>query len=490
MNTSTALEHRKSGIHQLMTIEDFSSVTRLHRVTAWVLRWVGRLRGETQAAGDLTAEEIKKAEGRWIRQTQSDEYHTEIAVLEEGAELPPASKIFHLNPFLDNGLLKVKGRLQESELTAQEKQPIILPSNHPYVSRLILEVHQRMCHAGVQQTTFALREKFWVPRARQRVRQVIHSCLICRAFRLQPYAQISAPLPKERVCKGPPFSRIGVDLGGPLYIRDNGISKTYFVLFVCTAIRAIHLELVQSLSTEDFLEAFDRFVARRGLPGVVFSDNARNFKGAAPKLANQGVCWRFNVPRAPWWGGFYERLVRTTKDALKRTLYKSLLSFRELETIIYRIEAVINARPLTPLSDDLSDVRPLSPNDFLRDTSSGAEGFITAQTDLETNDTGRSLGARWRHRQEVLSHLWRRWHKEYVRELRNARRETASDPRVGDLVLVGDNPSSSPVSWKSGRIIQLYTGRDGLPRSASVQLSNGTQISRPVQRLYPLEPSI
>ena len=182
---------------------------------------------------------------------------------------------------MDDGLLRLKGRLQESEeLTAQEKHQILLPSNHPYVSLLILELHHNMCHGGVQQTLFALRERHPMPRARQRVRQVLHSCLRCRTFRLQPYTQISAPLPKERVCRGPPFSRIGVDLGGPLYVRDN--SKIYFVLFVCTTIRAVHLELVRTLSTEDFLEAFVRFVARRGLPKVIFSDNATNFKGAAP----------------------------------------------------------------------------------------------------------------------------------------------------------------------------------------------------------------
>ena len=364
---------------------------------------------------------------------------------------------------------------------------ILLPGDHPYVSLLVWGIHESMCHAGVQQTMFALRERFWVPRAHQRVRQIIHSCPRCRAFRLRPYSQTSAPLPKERVCKGPPFSRIGVDLGGPLYVRDNGIAKVYFVLFVCTTIRAIHLELVRTLSTDDFLEALDRFVASRGLPNVIFGDNATNFQGAAPRVANRGVSWKFNVPRAPWWGGSYERLVRTTKDALKRTLFKSLMTFRELETVIYRIESVINARPLTPLSDDLNDIRPLSPNDFLHDTSSETEEATAPQT--ETEEAGASFGARWRHRQKVLAHLWRRWQTEYVRELRNVHRETPRVPEVGDLVLVGDNTSSSPVLWKTWRIVHLYEGRDGLPRSASVKMSDGAEISRPVQRLYPLESS-
>ena len=486
VHASTVQEESNPGVGQIMTPEAYSSLTRLHRVTAWVLRWAGNARGGTRVIGDLTADEIEEAERRWIGQVQRDEYHEEIDLLEESGELSANSRLFQLSAFIDSGILKLKGRVQESTLTMQEKHPILLPNRHPYVSLVILELHQGLCHAGVQQTLFALRERFWVPRARQRVRQVIHACLRCRIFRLQPYAQESAPLPRERVCKSPPFSCIGVDLGGPLYMKENGVSKTYFVLFVCAAVRAVHLELVRTLSTEDFLEAFDRFVARRGLPKVVFSDNATNFQGAAPRLANHGIIWKFNIPRAPWWGGFYERLVRTIKDALKRTLYKSLLTFRELETVVYRIESVINARPLTTLSEDPNDVRPISPKDFLRDTTSDAEVSSTLEIGLEHRT---SLGARWRHRQQVLAHLWQRWHNEYIRELRDIRRETTSDPRIGDVVLIGDNPRSSPVLWNAGKITQLFNGRDGLPRSASVQLKDGTSVSRPIQRLYPLEPS-
>ena len=328
----------------LLTAENFSSRKRLHRVTAWILRFVDKARKKkTHTEGDLTVEEIDRAEELWIMDTQ-ETYQEERTLLERGEDIPRTSAIFGLNPYLEEGILRVKGRLQESMLTQDEKHPILLPSDHHYVELLILEHHLRLCHAGVQQTMFSLRGRFWVPRSRQRIRQVIRACPKCRIHQAVPFTQETAPLPKERVCGGRPFSRIGVDLGGPIYAKDGSeIIKTYFVIFTCAVVRAVHLELVKSLSTDDFLQAFDRFAARRTMPEIVISDNAKNFQGAAAHLAHFGVKWKFNAPRAPWWGGFYERLVRTTKNALRRTLHKSMLSFLELQTVLCRIEGAINA---------------------------------------------------------------------------------------------------------------------------------------------------
>ena len=239
------------------------------------------------------------------------------------------------------------------------------------------------------------------------------------------------------------------------------------------------------LSTDDFLAAFERFAARRGRPAVVFSDNATNFRGAAPRLAHLGVSWRFNVPRAPWWGGFFERLVRTTKDALRKTLYKSMMSFVELQTVLCRIEGVMNARPLTSLTDDINDVRALAPVDFLRETSVENGRAVTMGSETEA-EPGNYLGARWRHRRQVLDHLWRRWAREYIRELRGLRRQPSILPKLGDMVLIGDDPETSPASWKMGKITHLHRGRDSLVRSATVKTAHG-ELTRPVQRLFSLE---
>ena len=477
-----------TGISHLVPLEKYSSLRRLHRVTAWIIRWAKKARQEEDTKGELTQEEIRRAEDLWVAQVQTDAFQNEKETLQDKQEIEDTSSIFQLRPYLSDGLLRVTGRLQESALTSDEKHPLILPSDHRYTRLVILDLHESLCHAGIQQTMFALRARFWVPRSRQKVREAIHTCLRCRVFQLKPMSQDCAPLPKERVCSGAPFSRIGVDLGGPLYFRDGESStpaKAYFVIFTCTAVRAVHLELVKSLSTEDFLAAFERFAARRGRPAVVFSDNATNFQGAAPRLAHLGVSWKFNVPRAPWWGGFFERMVRTTKDALRKTLYKNMMTFTELQTVLCRVECVINTRPLSPLSDDINDVRALSPDDFLRDTSLESGCDVTAQPNTE-DEPSSSLGARWRHRRQVLEHLWRRWSTEYLRELRGLRRQHKDQLNVGDLVLIGDSPKVSPALWKMGRVTQLHPGRDGLVRSVTVRTA-GEEMTRPVQRLYLLE---
>ena len=151
------------------------------------------------------------------------------------------------------------------------------------MSLLILEQHLQLCHSGVQQTMLSLHDRFWVPRSQQKIRQVIRTCPGCRIHQAVPFTQEAAPLPRERVCSGRPFSRIGVDLGGPIYAKDgNDTIKAYFVIFTCAVVRAVHLELVKGLSTDDFLQAFDRFVARRSSPETVSVTMQETFEAQRP----------------------------------------------------------------------------------------------------------------------------------------------------------------------------------------------------------------
>ena len=487
---ATLARRENDGIGQIVIAKNYSTLNRLHRVTAWIVRWTRKARGLEDRTGELSSEEIYGAERIWLTQVQTDAFLGEKTAIQGGHPIPRTSGIFQLNPFIGEGLLKLTGRLQESELSTAEKHPVILPSEHHYTKLVVMDLHEKLCHAGVQQTMFALRARFWITKCRQTVRQIIRSCMKCRVFCTKPFTQEAAPLPKERVCGGAPFSCIGVDLGGPLYARDSRTSdpkKVYFVLFTCTAVRAVHLELVESLSTEDFMKAFERFTARRGRPSVVFSDNATNFRGAAPQLAHAGVQWKFNVPRAPWWGGFFERLIRTTKEALRKTLHQSLMTLSELHTVLCRIEGVINARPLTPVTEDVNDVRALAPEDFLRDTSLDSRRAIPMGLEQEPRPGG-YLTARWRYRRQIVDHLWRRWSREYVRELRGLRRPPEGDvePRIGDLVLIADDRDGSPVFWKKARITQLHHGRDGRVRSATVRTGD-RHLTRAIQSFHLLE---
>ena len=170
-----------------------------------------------------------------------------------------------------------------------------------------------------------------------------------------------ANLPEFRVKQAAPFSKVGIDFAGPfMKCCPKCSSKVYIALFSYCVTRAIHLELVRDLSAETFLCCLRRFAARRGLPSLIVSDNAKTFTAterAIRRLFNQPtvkaelqtkrVTWRFNLERAPWWGGFFERMVRSVKRCLRKVLGNSKLTVEELTTVLVEIEGTLNSRPLT-----------------------------------------------------------------------------------------------------------------------------------------------
>ena len=182
--------------------------------------------------------------------------------------------------------MKCQGRIGNSSLPLSSKEPIILPSNHYFIKLLILDVHDKLKHSGVDSTLTTLRERFWILKGRQAVKKVLRNCVICRKFSGSPYASVNPPdLPAVRVSDDPPFTHTGLDFAGPLYVRcgaNPAISeentKSYICLFTCASTRAIHLELTLKLDVNSFLLAFRRFIARRGLPATLISDNATTFK--------------------------------------------------------------------------------------------------------------------------------------------------------------------------------------------------------------------
>ncbi|GFT00096.1 integrase catalytic domain-containing protein [Trichonephila clavipes] len=191
--------------------------------------------------------------------------------------------------------------------------------------------------------------------------------------------QVTAPLPALRVEQSAPFSVVGIDFGGPLYTKDE--NKHYIVLFTCAVTRALHLELVNNLTTETFLLALRRFISRRGLCSKILTDNAKTFKKSELELKNlwkiisdptvkafyasHKIYWQFIIERAPWWGGFYERLIRTVKLALQKTVGRATLFRDELETLLIEIEGVLNSRPLTYIFSEFNEPEPLTPSHMI-----------------------------------------------------------------------------------------------------------------------------
>ncbi|GFW57456.1 integrase catalytic domain-containing protein [Trichonephila clavipes] len=216
------------------------------------------------------------------------------------------------------GLLCLGGRLQKSNFNFYEKHPLILPSKSRFSELLIVREHQRLHHAGVCETETQIRETYWILCGRQTVKSCLKKCLIYRRFKVRPGNQITAPLPENRIQAENPFETVGIDFAGHIYTKKD--EKAYISLFACAVTRAIHLEAVSSLSTEHFLLAVRRFIARSGICHTVNSDNARTFKSAdielkrlymsicEPDVQNyfgkKGIKWQYIVERAAWWGGY------------------------------------------------------------------------------------------------------------------------------------------------------------------------------------------
>lgn len=309
-------------------------------------------------------------------------------------------------------------------------------------------------------------------------------------------------LPIERITPTRPYSKVGLDFAGPVITKPNVPRskiklKSYICVFVCMSTKAVHLEAVSDLSSSAFLASLKRFVSRRGLPSDIFSDNGKNFKGAANYLkqlfqiirsesvqhfaTSNFIHWHFIPPYSPHFGGLWESAIKSTKIHLVKACKTTILNFEELSTLLCQIEACLNSRPLTPLSSDTSDVRALTPGHFLI-------GVPLLEIPESENSPNLSLSSRWILIQRMKQEFWKRWSRDYLHHLQNRPKwiTPRADLQVGDLVVIHD-PQSIPLQWKLGRIIRTHPGPDNRVRVVSIRTQNG-EIQRPITKVTLLLP--
>ncbi|XP_017304222.2 uncharacterized protein LOC108253911 [Diaphorina citri] len=280
---------------------------------------------------------------------------------------------------------------------------------------------------------------------------VLRTCVTCKRYNAKKLEVHPTPLPQDRVRNAKVFEVSGCDLAGPLYIKtETGTSKVWVCLFTCAVYRAVHLELVTSLSTDSFLQALRRFVSHHGRCRVMYSDQGTNFKGfdtACEKLdwtavmqfsGARRIQWKFNPPSAPWWGGFFERIVGIVKGLLKRVLGHSLVTYETMLTLLKEVESVINNRPLTYLSEDPQDLSVLTPAMFLHEL----EDSGVPELDLIENA---DLRVQFKHRQDLRRQLRERFTAEYL-ETKSSTANVRTKPMADGLggVPVPKNVKSSP----------------------------------------------
>ncbi|XP_059056090.1 uncharacterized protein LOC131849969 [Achroia grisella] len=307
----------------------------------------------------------------------------------------------------EDGILRCRGRLQNTDWSHSQKHPILLPKDHAFTSKIIEDAHRRNYHVGVSHTLAIIRKQYWIPRGRMQVQKLLRQCPACKKYSGGPYRlPPMAPLPPERVTYSEPFSYVGLDYFGPVLVDKNGcLEKRWISLYTCLAVRAIHMELVKDLTAEECLLGLRRFVSSRGVPKLIISDNALQFKLAADVLTGDycvtnRIKWRFIPELAPWFGGFYERLIGIVKNCLKKTVDKHMLNHSQLGTIIKEIEAVVNSRPLTVVGEELEHV--LTPADFLR--TGGPSILVTSDKEFleSATITKSNLVEGWKRGQHIL----------------------------------------------------------------------------------------
>jgi hypothetical protein len=462
----------------------WSSFTKTIRVVGWLRRFVHNCGNRKKLQGDLSYEEMSSAKLVVFSEIQKGAYLTEIERLKSGKDVGKRSSLRSLAPFLDDqGLLRTSSRLMMTDLSYEERHPIILPKC--YTSMLLVRhLHVLMHHPGVNSLVTSIRDSYHCVGARQMAKSVVKFCVSCRRQDSKSCNTVGAPLPADRVKPASPFGVVGIDFAGPLYCIDVPKRKFYICLFTCMVVRAVHLELTDSLSLESFLLAFKRFVSRRGLPSVIWSDNALTFTSANQRLLNMyapnGPEWKFIVPRSPWWGGAWERLVRSTKSSLRKTLGTKVLTHMELNTLLCEVEATINSRPLTFVGDD--SPQPLSPSHFLINRRYLYQP--TTESPINDRDT---LLERDKVRMNILNKFWQIWQRDYLRNLPVTvdKFYNRGALKVGDIVLIRED-NIPRLTWPMGKVIKLYKSQDNVPRSALLKTSTGER-SRPIQRLHSLE---
>ncbi|XP_064475845.1 uncharacterized protein LOC135389743 [Ornithodoros turicata] len=496
------LQVQAATVCDVVEMEKYSSAKKLHHVVAWIRRFADKLQKATQERGSLTAKELQRAEDYCTKVVQRRAFAEEISAIQSGKPLPAKSTLQGNRLFIDgSGLLRLKGRLQESDLPYAQRHPVVLPKKNHYSEMLIRQYHWDLLHAGVRDTLVHLRERYWVVQGRQTVKKILKRCVVCQRFNARSSQQEAAPLPSPRVTKSEPFEVVGVDFAGPLVVKTQRSTKQmFFVIFVCATTRALHLELVQDMATSTFLFALRRFIARRGIPRIVYSDNAKTFQKSNKELkklwdvvssattketiADWRIQWRYNAPYAPWWGGFYERLIRSVKVALKKTIGAKCLNEVELNTIIAEIEAVLNSRPITYVYENENE-QPLSPAECLAGKRLVTIPDCTAESLPE--NTATNLQRFWQQRTSSLKTFWERWYKEYLTELRNfSTKSRGRQLHVDDLVIIRKE-NSPRQRWPTGRIVRSFPGKDGRARVFEVQLPNKSTLVRPETLLYRLE---
>ncbi len=406
------------------------------------------------------------------------------------------------------GHLLVNSRVRDPHSPTSPRQLTPLNAKSMLTKLLVRTLHITYSHAGISALASILSSSFYIPNLRNLLKLISRSCSSCQRAYALPLQQRMGMLPSYRTTPAPPFDNTGVDFAGPFVIRQGytrkpTLIKTYAAVFVCMCTKAVHLELCTSLSTDDFLATLQRFVARRGCPSHIYSDNGTNFLGAREEIRelqkltesvstrqavfnfanSNAIEWHNIHPRAPHFGGLWEAAVKSMKTLLRKNLKPHALQYEELYTLLTDIEAILNSRPLAPLhSDDVAEGTYLTAGHFL-------VGRPLKAAPTPRPPTGKiSSLRRWNLVSRLTSDRWSQWLGTYLASCSQRSKWNHQGRRlaVQDLVYIKDETLKMR-DWPLAIIEKVFPGDEGEVRAVQIKC-RGKSYRRPANRLIPFIP--
>ena len=471
-----------------------------------------KFKSAKESRSPLTVQDLATAELAILKFVQASAFGKEIHALKEGEKnklrgkkkggVKNDSPIRRLDPFLDNGVLRVGGRLRRADLPFESKHPAILPKKSHVTTLLIRHAHKRLGHAGRSHIIANLRERYWIIKVNAAARHVISKCVFCRRNHGKPSEQKMADLPRDCISPAPPFTYTGVDYFGPFLIKEGRKEvKKYGAIFTCLDSRAVHIEVASSLESSSFIQTLQRFIARSGPVREMRSDNGTNFVGThnellqaiqemdheeiRAKLQRENIDWTFNLPAASHMGGVWERQIKTTRKILAGLMdeYGHCLDEESFRILMCEVETVINSRPSMTVSGEPGDLEPLTPNHILTTKSTV---ILPPPGEFQKNDV--YMRRRWRRVQYLANLFWSQWKKEYLVVMQERRKWQHPQRNLieGDIMIIREE-NVPRNAWSLALVVQVEQDAEGLVRSVVVK-TRETTLRRPINKFVLILP--
>jgi len=436
----------------------------------------------------------EKVENLIIKQAQEDSFPEELKLIQNNMPLPKNNYYHKWLPFLDkNGIIRLQTRLNDSKENRNKFgydriNPILLHKEHKLTELLILRYHKANYHMLTKNVINLIKMRFFIRNLDTLVKQTVKTkCSFCIRHNSSPKIPLMGDIPAVRLKSHvPPFSYTIADIAGPITVKvtRNTVAKRYIFVYSCLTSRALHLELIEDLTTNSTLLALQNSIHLRGAPFKIITDNGTNFVGANNKLREicerwnrellakgcviRPIDWDFGPARAPHMQGAVERMVALMKTAIKKVLLMirsqiHKLNDFQIRAILMEVIGLLNNRPLTlaPLEDSYNEF--LTPNSFILLRSNFQEVPLDSKDD-------RNLYKTWEDIRLFTKKLWDHWILSYLPTILDRKKwTTCAEPlQVGDIVITVD--TSILNSWRLGKIVKIKLGSKNQVRQVEVLL--------------------